>query len=74
MEKKPYIKTEGDIILYGKHFFCKLFFGDMAHYTMVKNTHFNGIRPPAIAVSNIASGELELCKNFEYEDYKNRLS
>ena len=52
----------------------KLFFGDMAHYTMVKNTHFNGIRPPAIAVSNIASGELELCKNFEYEDYKNRLS
>ena len=52
----------------------KLFFADMAHYTMVKNTNFNGVRPPAIAIGNTQSGKVELTKYFSYDDYKSRLS
>lgn len=47
---------------------------DMSHYTMVKNTHFNGVRPPAIAVGNTDSGALRVVREFRYEDYRNRLS
>ena len=50
----------------------KLVFTDMAHYTMVKTTSFNGIRPPAIAIYN--QGEVEIVKRFNYEDFKNKLS
>lgn len=52
----------------------KLIFGDMAHYTMVKNTTFNGINLPAIYIYNSENGELKLIKKFGYLDYKNRLS
>ena len=52
----------------------KLMFGDMAHYTMVKNTTFNGVRLPNIYKFNSNSGELTLVKEFGYEDYKSRLS
>jgi carboxynorspermidine decarboxylase len=50
-----------------------LVFEDMAHYTMVKNTTFNGVRLPAIALRK-ADGEIELVRRFGYEDYRDRLS
>ena len=52
----------------------KLIFGDMAHYTMVKNTTFNGVNLPHIYKFNSNTGELILIRSFGYEDYKNRLS
>ncbi len=52
----------------------KLVFGDMAHYTMVKNTTFNGVRLPNIYKFNSQTKELTLIKEFGYNDYKSRLS
>jgi len=51
----------------------KLTFQDMAHYTMVKNNTFNGIRLPAIAIAD-ASGNVRIVRKFGYKDYRNRLS
>ena len=50
----------------------KLVFTDMAHYTMVKTTTFNGVRLPAIALANGA--DCRIVKEFGYDDFKNRLS
>ncbi len=47
---------------------------DMAHYTMVKTSTFNGTRLPAIAIWNSQSNSLEIVKQFSYEDFKSRLS
>ncbi len=52
----------------------RLVFGDMAHYTMVKNTTFNGVRLPSIATYDPAADHLEVVRRFAYEDYRNRLS
>ncbi len=52
----------------------KLIFGDMSHYTMVKNTTFNGVRLPAIYTYDENDQKCTLVKQFGYEDYKNRLS
>ena len=52
----------------------KVIFEDMAHYTMVKNTAFNGIRLPDIAVLKSDSDKPEVIRRFGYEDYKGRLS
>lgn len=52
----------------------RLIFGDMAHYTMVKNTTFNGVRLPSIAIYDPAADQLEVVRRFSYEDYRNRLS
>lgn len=52
----------------------KLVFGDMAHYSMVKNNTFNGVNLPSIYIFNSDTGKLRLVKDFGYEDYKNRLS
>lgn len=52
----------------------KLVFLDMAHYTMVKNTTFNGVHLPSIAVHDPATGVVEVVRRFAYEDYKSRLS
>jgi carboxynorspermidine decarboxylase len=51
----------------------RLVFADMAHYTMVKNNTFNGIRLPAIALYSAASG-LQIVREFGYGDFKSRLS
>ncbi len=48
-------------------------FEDMIHYTMVKTTMFNGVSHPAIAIER-TSGEVEIIRQFGYEDYKNRMS
>ncbi|MBI9016399.1 MAG: carboxynorspermidine decarboxylase [Phycisphaerae bacterium] len=52
----------------------KLIFCDMAHYTMVKNTMFNGIALPDIVTYNPSTQEFTVQRHFEYEDFKNRLS
>jgi len=51
-----------------------LIFRDMAHYTMVKNNTFNGVRLPSIAVHDPATGRTTVIRRFGYEDYRNRLS
>ena len=52
----------------------RLVFEDMAYYTMVKTTTFNGVRLPSIAIWNSASGALRVVREFGYEDFKGRLS
>ena len=52
----------------------RLVFTDMAHYTMVKNTTFNGIRLPSIVLLREDTGEPEVVRHFSYEDYATRLS
>lgn len=52
----------------------RLMFDDMAHYTMVKTTTFNGINLPAIAIWDSRTDELEIIREFGYADFKNRLS
>jgi len=51
----------------------KIIFEDMIHYTIVKTTMFNGVPHPAIALLK-ESGEVEILKEYNYEDYKNRMS
>jgi len=52
----------------------RLIFDDMAHYTMVKTSTFNGIPLPAIALWNSKKDSLRMIKTFAYDDFKNRLS
>lgn len=52
----------------------RLIFGDMAHYSMVKTTTFNGVTLPSIYIYNSDKSELKLVKHFGYEDFKGRLS
>lgn len=51
----------------------RLIFLDMAHYTMVKNNTFNGVRLPSIAILD-RKKEIRTIREFGYEDYRNRLS
>jgi carboxynorspermidine decarboxylase len=51
----------------------RLIFLDMAHYSMVKNNTFNGIRLPSIGIIS-TDGSFRLIRKFEYADYRNRLS
>ncbi|MBI4177543.1 MAG: carboxynorspermidine decarboxylase [Candidatus Aenigmarchaeota archaeon] len=51
----------------------KLVFANMAVYTMVKNTTFNGIRLPDIILRD-KDGKLKVVKEFGYEDFERRLS
>lgn len=50
-----------------------LIFDDMAHYTMVKTTTFNGVKHPAIALQH-GDGKLEILREFGYPDFRDRLS
>lgn len=52
----------------------RLIFEDMAHYTMVKTSTFNGTKLPAIALWNSTSDSLRVVKEFDYNDFKCRLS
>ncbi len=60
----------------------RLVFADMAIYSMVKTTTFNGLRLPSIGVLDAAPGATDplasasfgLLKSFGYEDFKYRLS
>ncbi len=48
-------------------------FKDMIHYTMVKTTMFNGVNHPIIAIWK-ENETLLIVKEFQYEDFKGRLS
>ena len=50
----------------------RLVFTDMALYSIVKNTTFNGINLPDITV--IRNTKLQIVKRFGYKDYKCRQS
>lgn len=52
----------------------RLAFEDMAHYTMVKTTTFNGIQHPHLCTYEPQTGELKVVRSFGYPDFKNRLS
>ena len=51
----------------------KIIFEDQIHYTFVKNTTFNGIKLPSLAILR-KDGTLDVIKEFGYDEYKNRLS
>jgi len=51
----------------------KIIFEDQMHYTMVKATTFNGIKLPSIAIER-ENGDIEVVREFGYEDFKGRLS
>ncbi|MFA6188374.1 MAG: carboxynorspermidine decarboxylase [Sulfuricurvum sp.] len=51
----------------------KIIFEDQIHYTFVKNTTFNGVKLPSLALWT-KEGKLKMIHEFGYEDYKNRLS
>jgi len=51
----------------------RLVFADMALYSIVKSTTFNGIDLPEIAIIR-DGGKIEVVKKFGYEDYRGRLS
>lgn len=50
-----------------------LVFDDMAHYTMVKTTTFNGVKHPPIALQH-EDGRLEVIREFGYGDFRDRLA
>jgi len=52
----------------------RIVFMDMAHYTMVKTTTFNGVRLPDIATYEPSTGAITVHRRFGYPDYRDRLS
>ena len=51
----------------------RLYFQDMAIYSMVKNNTFNGMPLPSIAVMD-EDGDCTVIRKFGYQDFKGRLS
>ncbi len=51
----------------------RLGFEDMAHYTMVKTTTFNGIQHPHLCIYEPDTDELKVVRRFTYEDFRGRL-
>ena len=49
-----------------------IIFEDMLHYTTVKTNMFNGISHPAIALLH-PDNELEVLREYTYEDYRDRM-
>jgi carboxynorspermidine decarboxylase len=52
----------------------RIAFLDQAHYSMVKTNTFNGVPLPAIALWNSETDELKLVRQFDYADFRDRLS
>ena len=48
----------------------RIAFCDMMHYTIVKNTTFNGIELPSLGV--MKNGEFKILKRFDYNHFKDR--
>lgn len=51
----------------------RLIFDNMAHYTMVKTTTFNGINLPSIAIWNSSTNAVRVVRTFGYEDFRSRI-
>lgn len=49
-----------------------IIFEDMIHYTTVKTNMFNGISHPALALAH-SDGTLEMLREYDYEDYRERM-
>jgi carboxynorspermidine decarboxylase len=49
-------------------------FLDQAHYSMVKTNTFNGVPLPAIALWNSATDELRMVREFDWTEFRDRLS
>lgn len=47
----------------------KLVLTDMALYTFVKNTFFNGINLPSLVTFNLKENKVKIIKEFSYQDY-----
>ncbi len=52
----------------------RLIFEDMAHYTMVKTTMFNGVKHPALCLWDADTDEFRIVREFTYGDFRDRLS
>ncbi|WP_374534100.1 carboxynorspermidine decarboxylase [Phenylobacterium sp.] len=52
----------------------RIAFLDQAHYSMVKTTTFNGVPLPAIALWDSRTDDLRLVREFDYGDFRDRLS
>jgi carboxynorspermidine decarboxylase len=52
----------------------RIAFLDQAHYSMVKTNTFNGVPLPAIAIWNSESDALRVVRQFDYADFRDRLS
>ncbi|MBR7619488.1 carboxynorspermidine decarboxylase [Phenylobacterium sp. 20VBR1] len=52
----------------------RIAFLDQAHYSMVKTNTFNGVPLPAIALWNSDTDALRLVRQFDYADFRDRLS
>ncbi len=52
----------------------RIAFLDQAHYSMVKTNTFNGVPLPAIALWNSETDDLRLVRQFDYTDFRDRLS
>jgi carboxynorspermidine decarboxylase len=70
----------GDVMGMGDYYFDtplqigdSILFEDMMHYTMVKTSMFNGIPHPAIGIVD-CDDRFHLIREFDYQDYKQRLS
>jgi carboxynorspermidine decarboxylase len=81
---KPTYRMGGNSCLAGDYAGCwsfdkplkvgdKIIFEDMIHYTTVKTTMFNGIQHPSIGIWTI-DNKFNLYRQFQYSDYKNRMS
>ena len=51
----------------------RLVFDDMAHYTMVKTTTFNGVPHPSLVTWDPVQDALKVVRRFTYEDFRSRL-
>ena len=51
----------------------RVVFEDMAHYTTVKTTMFNGVAHPSMVLV-YSNGQMDLLRKFTYQDYKKRMS
>lgn len=51
----------------------RLVFTDMAIYSMVKTTHFNGVAHPSIALWDPDNGGLSVTRRFGYQEFRDRL-
>ena len=52
----------------------RIAFLDQAHYSMVKTNTFNGVPLPAIALWNSETDALRIVRQFDYTEFRDRLS
>ncbi len=67
--------TIGDYVFAGRPTVgTRIAFLDQAHYSMVKTNTFNGVPLPAITLWNSETDELTLVREFDWTEFRDRLS